>query len=91
MSGLLAKDPTLAPQDAWKQLYRESPIGEEESVSTAKANRDGITPEELQRARDCGKWGPTEPSDLFLRVSFPKSKVVGIDLVDLSRCYLYDR
>lgn len=70
VSGLLAKDPTLAPQDAWKMLYKEDPIGEKESVSTAKANRDEITPEDLKRARECGKWGPTEPSDLFLRVSF---------------------
>lgn len=69
VSSLLAKDPSLAPQDAWKMLFKEDPVGEKESVSTAKANRDEITPEDLERARDCGKWGPTEPSDLFLRVS----------------------
>lgn len=68
VSDLLAKDPTLAPEDAWKKLFGDNWAGEKESVSTAKANRDEITSEDLKRARECGKWGPTEPSDLFLRV-----------------------
>lgn len=67
-SSLLAKDPTLAPGDAWKQLYEGHNAGEKESQSTAEAHRDKITPEDLQRALECGNWGPTQPSELFLRV-----------------------
>ncbi|CZS88896.1 related to IQ calmodulin-binding motif protein [Rhynchosporium graminicola] len=68
VSALLAKNPSLSPEEAWKQLFGGDEGGEKESVTTAKANRDNHTPEDLQRARECGKWGPTEPSDLFLRL-----------------------
>ncbi|KAH6676232.1 hypothetical protein B0J14DRAFT_477411 [Halenospora varia] len=68
VSTLLAKDPTMAPGDAWKQLYGGHAAGEKESNSTAKAHRDQITPEDLTRALECGNWGPTQPSDLFLRL-----------------------
>ena len=68
VSALLAADPTLAPGEAWKKLYDHHSLGEKESTHTAKAHRDHCTPEDLQRARECGKWGATEPSELFLRV-----------------------
>jgi hypothetical protein len=70
VSSLLAKDPTLAPGEAWKKLYGQHAAGEKESKSTARAHRDEITPEDLKRAAECGKWGPTQPSELFLRVRF---------------------
>lgn len=69
VSALLAKDPTMAPGEAWKQLYGGHSAGEKESTSTAIAHRDQITPEDIQRAYECGNWGPTKPSELFLRVS----------------------
>ncbi|PVH82189.1 hypothetical protein DL98DRAFT_570738 [Cadophora sp. DSE1049] len=68
VSALLAKDPTLSPGEAWKQLFGGDEAGDKESISTAKANRDNHTPEDLKRARECGNWGPTEPSELFLRL-----------------------
>lgn len=68
VSALLAKDPTMAPGEAWKKLYGHHAAGEKTSASTARAHRDTITPEDLQRAFECGNWGPTRPSDLFLRV-----------------------
>ncbi|KAF8854218.1 hypothetical protein BDZ45DRAFT_47337 [Acephala macrosclerotiorum] len=68
VSTLLAQDPTMAPEDAWKKLYSRHTAGGNESKSTAKAHRDKITPEDLQRAFECGNWGPTKPSDLFLRM-----------------------
>jgi hypothetical protein len=70
VSSLLAKDPTLAPGEAWKNLHGHHAAGEKESKSTARAHRDEITPEDLKRAAECGKWGPTQPSELFLRVRF---------------------
>jgi len=69
VSGLLAKDPTLAPGDAWKQLYGSHIPDEKSSISTAEAKRDTITPADLKRASECGNWGATQPSELFLRVS----------------------
>jgi len=69
VSALLAKDPTLAPGEAWKKLYGGYAAGEHESKSTAREHRDEITLEDLQRAFECGNWGPTKPSELFLRVS----------------------
>jgi hypothetical protein len=70
VSSLLAKDPTLTPGEAWKKLYGHHAAGEKESKSIARAHRDEITPEDLKRAAECGKWGPTQPSELFLRVIF---------------------
>lgn len=68
VSALLAKDPYLAPGEAWKKLYGGHAAGEKESKGTARAHRDTITPQDLVRAAECGKWGPTQPSELFLRV-----------------------
>lgn len=67
VSSLLAKDPTLTPGEAWKKLYGHH--AQKESKATAVAHRDHVTSDDLQRARECGNWGPTEPSELFLRVS----------------------
>lgn len=68
VSSLLAKDPSLSPEDAWKKLYGGHEAGHKESESTAKAHRDHHTPEDLKRALECGNWGPTQPSELFLKV-----------------------
>ncbi|KAE8447727.1 hypothetical protein EG329_010534 [Mollisiaceae sp. DMI_Dod_QoI] len=68
VSALLAQDPTMAPADAWKKLYGGHAAGDKESKSTARAHRDKITPEDLQRSFECGNWGPTKPSELFLRM-----------------------
>ena len=70
VSSMLAADPNMAPADAWKQLYGSHPAGKDESTSTAKAHRDDITPQDLKRALECGNWGPTKPSELFLRVGY---------------------
>ena len=68
VSALLAADPSLAPGDAWKKLYGHHAAGEKESKKTARERRDQATPDDLQRAFECGNWGPTKPSELFLRV-----------------------
>lgn len=69
VSSLLTKDPTMAPGDAWKQLYGGDAAGEKESKDEARRIRDTTTPEDLQRALECGNWGPTQPSELFLTVN----------------------
>jgi hypothetical protein len=70
VSSMLAAEPTMAPGDAWKALYGKHEAGKDVSTSTAKAHRDEITSEDLQRAFECGNWGPTRPSELFLRVGY---------------------
>ncbi|KAJ7168186.1 hypothetical protein C8R43DRAFT_917003 [Mycena crocata] len=68
VSSLVAQDPELAPGDAWKKLYGGHTAGGDETVAKARENRDTSTPADLKRARECGKWGPTEPSELFLKL-----------------------
>ncbi|KAK8079554.1 hypothetical protein PG997_007372, partial [Apiospora hydei] len=68
VSSRLAKQPDLAPGDVWKKLYSRH----ERQLSKARDIRDigkgSLADGELEKARQCGKWGPTEPSDLFLRL-----------------------
>ncbi|KAJ7702270.1 hypothetical protein B0H17DRAFT_1157462 [Mycena rosella] len=68
VSSLVAKDPQLPPGDAWKKLYGGHAAGSKESIATAREHREAHTAEDLKRARECGKWGPTEPSELFLKL-----------------------
>ncbi|KAL7628972.1 hypothetical protein AAE478_000490 [Parahypoxylon ruwenzoriense] len=67
VSSLLARDPSLAPGEAWKKLF-----GHHECCGNGRDIHDigkvPVSPEELRRARACGKWGPQEPSELFLRI-----------------------
>ena len=67
-SSLLAQDPSLYPGEAWKKLYGSHASGKKER-KVLESRRDNITPEDLKRAAECGKWGPQSPSELFLRVS----------------------
>jgi hypothetical protein len=69
VSSILARDPTVKPGDARKKLF-----GSEGHKSTKGKSLNGVPGvsnfrEILQRAAECGKWGPTQPSELFLRVS----------------------
>lgn len=66
VSAALAKDPTLAPGKAAEKLYGSEGI----SVSEKKPpkHREVATQEDLQRAFECGKFGATRPSELFLRM-----------------------
>ncbi|KAG9242849.1 iq calmodulin-binding motif protein [Calycina marina] len=68
VSSLLAVDPELPPGEAWKKLYGGHAAGHKASEAVARDHRDKHAPEDLKRARDCGKWGTTEPSELFLQL-----------------------
>jgi hypothetical protein len=91
VSSMLAADPMMAPEDAWKALYGKHEAGKDVSASTAKAHRDKVTPEDLKRAFECGNWGPTKPSELFLRVGhFATYRTPDwADCVVISRCLMY--
>jgi hypothetical protein len=66
VSSALAKDPSIAPKEAAKKLYGHVKV----SVTSGKPphTRKPAMQEDLQRAFECGKWGPTRPSELFLRI-----------------------
>jgi hypothetical protein len=63
VSHLVAADPTLAGGDAWQTLYGKYHHNKESHDKTTTTQVD-----DLERAAKCGKWGPTQPSDLFLKV-----------------------
>jgi hypothetical protein len=63
-SSVLAKDPTAAPGDVVKKLY-----GHHKKIFNREPEKDrGTTSAQLQeQALKCGRWGPTQPSPLFLQ------------------------
>ena len=69
VSTLLAQNPSLSPGEAWKKLYdhhvgklgEPRPIHDSENLLASE--------EALRKAAEAGHWGPTQPSELFLRVS----------------------
>jgi hypothetical protein len=77
VSALLAQDPTMAPGDAWNELYGIHMTGYRDKKATAIAHLENYSPEDLQRTLECGNWGSTNPSELFLRVS----KLLGSQLI----------
>ncbi|KAJ3008830.1 hypothetical protein HKX48_008321 [Thoreauomyces humboldtii] len=58
-----AKDTSKPINQVVKELYGKYPITTKENLDYPIA-----TPEDLERARQCGKWDGTEPSELFLRM-----------------------
>lgn len=69
VSSILAADPTMSPGDAWHKLYDHYIGGKSGSHSVEHAGKHLPSENELKRAAECGHWGPTQPSQLFLTVS----------------------
>ncbi|KAI9873321.1 MAG: hypothetical protein M1830_000543 [Pleopsidium flavum] len=65
VSSELAHDPTLQPGSIVKKLYGDDIGGHDEHKNFKRHN---ATAEDLERAYQCGKWGGTRPSELFLRI-----------------------
>ncbi|KFY24031.1 hypothetical protein V493_05478 [Pseudogymnoascus sp. VKM F-4281 (FW-2241)] len=69
VSTLLAEDPTLAPGDAWKRLYGSYvPTVKKAAVLGRDSEEHSVRAEDLQRIAECGNWGPSQPSELFLKI-----------------------
>jgi len=66
VSSRLAQDPSLSPGEAAKALYHPDTVSVSEGTPPEK--RVPATDEELKRAYECGNWGPSKPSELFLRI-----------------------
>lgn len=69
VSTLLAQDPSLTPGEAWKKLYGHHVGKLGDSPSIDEIGKHLASEEALHRAAEAGHWGPTQPSELFLRVS----------------------
>ncbi|KAA6406800.1 MAG: hypothetical protein FRX48_09524 [Lasallia pustulata] len=65
ISSELARDPTLAPGHVAKKLYGTD-VADHAEAKHFKEPR--ATAEDLEKAYQCGKWGSTRPSELFLRI-----------------------
>ncbi|KAK4442166.1 hypothetical protein QBC34DRAFT_364217 [Podospora aff. communis PSN243] len=74
VSSLLAEDPSLSPKEAWERLYGDwkrpkSSKGELKiDDSTTSLTQSTLSRDELEKVAKCGKWGPTQPSELFLKI-----------------------
>ncbi|KAF4555289.1 Hypothetical protein D9617_2g052420 [Elsinoe fawcettii] len=56
------------PQAASEELFSSHILHSHPSPSKHPKDYEQITPDDLDKARSCGKWGDTKPSDLFLKV-----------------------
>jgi hypothetical protein len=66
VSSLLAKQPSMAPSEAWERLYGEHAL--KAADGSGQDGSESVTQDELEKAAMCGKWGPTKPGELFLKV-----------------------
>lgn len=66
VSSTLAKDPKVSPGHAVSKLYH--PEGFTIYDTAPPHTRQPISDAELERAYQCGRWGPTRPSKLFLQM-----------------------
>ncbi|KAI0486159.1 hypothetical protein F4859DRAFT_527995 [Xylaria cf. heliscus] len=70
VSSLITANPNLTPAEAWRELFHVNNTSTSGSGYNRNYIKNPITDEELQRARSCGKWGPREPSDLFIKLYY---------------------
>lgn len=71
VSSVLAEDPTISPENAWKKLYGHHAGKPKGPHSIHEAGKHTPSGEEgLQKAAECGHWGPTQPSRLFLQIYY---------------------
>jgi phosphatidylserine/phosphatidylglycerophosphate/cardiolipin synthase-like enzyme len=64
VSSVLAKNPTEAPGDIVKRLYAQY---KKDTHAHLDERPPALSPNELEIVRQCGRWGTTQPSPLFLQ------------------------
>jgi phosphatidylserine/phosphatidylglycerophosphate/cardiolipin synthase-like enzyme len=64
VSSVLAKNPTETPEDVVKKLYGHL---KKDLKHNPEKHRQAPSPQALEMALKCGRWGPTQPSPLFLQ------------------------
>lgn len=65
VSSVLASDPSLSPGEVAERIF--SKRDKKKLSRDANEEVDPASPEDLQQAASCGRWGPTRPGELFLR------------------------
>lgn len=61
-----AKNPSESPTDIAKRLYGHcKPASKHDFLGVAWPP---LSPTDLEQARQCGKWVPTQPSNFFLQI-----------------------
>ncbi|ORY65156.1 uncharacterized protein BCR38DRAFT_192318 [Pseudomassariella vexata] len=68
VSALVAEDVTVSPGDAWKKGFGHYVKGDNDHAGIRDIGKGLVDDAALLRARDCGKWGKRDPSELFLRL-----------------------
>jgi hypothetical protein len=78
LSSEYAADSSKAPGHILKEIFKGH-LHSDTSHHAKKLEELKIADEnDLLRAKECGNWGPTEPSELFLRVSWLGSILSGL-------------
>ena len=67
ISSELAKAPASSPGHIRKKLYGNDVIDHDEHIKSFDLSPAAA--EDLEKARACGNWGQSTPSELFLRAS----------------------
>ncbi|KAI1096053.1 IQ calmodulin-binding motif protein [Rostrohypoxylon terebratum] len=84
VSSILAQDPSSSPGEAWKRVIEhyghrpkspKSPKGDIRDIGLG-----AIGPQEIEKTRNCGKWGSQQPSDLFIRMYYDALCTLNDDL-----------
>jgi len=77
VSSEYAREPKEAPTDIIKRLYGDCKPNTH--LDASAEHRPPATPADLERARQCGKWGPQQPSEFFLQVYHDALLCLGVD------------
>ena len=62
----LLQDPSQSPTKLFQKLYHDRKSKSHKSDSNESVDKDD---HELRKVLQCGNWGSTQPSDLFLKVN----------------------
>ncbi|KAI0859512.1 phospholipase D/nuclease [Xylaria cubensis] len=68
VSSLITANPDLTPAEAWQKLFQSDNLSVTGSGYNQKTGAEPIEDEEVRRTLSCGKWGPKEPTDLFIQI-----------------------
>ena len=78
VSSEFAKNPDEAPSNIAKRLYGHYKPSTD-TPDTSNVDRPYASSIDLERARQCGNWGPQQPSEFFLRVYHDVLSCLGAD------------
>ena len=77
VSSEFAKNPKDAPTDIIKRLYGDCKPNT--SFDSSVHDRPAATADDLELTRQCGRWGPQQPSQFFLQVYHDALQCLGAD------------